>query len=310
MKNLRLTVGLLPFALASMVSQVQAGTSGAIFTTMADGTIVNANTQYASKCQVYLSGGPGATAPAHAAALAAGDYYFQVTDPNGQTLLSTDPVSNRRFHVSSDGVITAFTGTGGPAHPTSIDQANPGLGAVTIQLANTSCPTDFMDSPNSGGVYKAWVTPVASFIGDPTQVDNACGGGCYHGFSNSASKTDNFKVKQTIPTFCLSVAKQILDAVGNPSPGFDWPISITDTLGVTNNYTTNETDGTLTVCSLVAGTYTVSESLILNSQPYFVASLAVNGASLPPQPVYSFSWTAGQAAPSIVFQNMLTSIPQ
>ena len=64
-----------------------AGVSGAIFTTIVDGTIVNANTQYTSKCAVYLNGGPGANAPAGAAGLPDGDYFFQVTDPNGKTLL-------------------------------------------------------------------------------------------------------------------------------------------------------------------------------------------------------------------------------
>jgi hypothetical protein len=154
---------------------------GAIFATIADGTIVNANTQYTSKCAVYLDGGPGSNAPAGAAGLPSGDYFFQVTDPSGTTLLSTDVVNNRRFHVSTDGVITAYTGTGGPIHPIGIDQVHPELGAITISLANTSCPNDFLDTPNNGGVYKAWVTPVANFVGDPTVVDNACGNGCFHG---------------------------------------------------------------------------------------------------------------------------------
>jgi len=54
----------------SQFHQAQAaGVSGAIFTTNVDATIVNANTQYTSKCQVYLDGGPGANAPAGAAGL-------------------------------------------------------------------------------------------------------------------------------------------------------------------------------------------------------------------------------------------------
>src|SRR6266403_825104 len=173
--------------------------SGAIFTTIADGSIVNANVQYQSKCEVYLDGGPGPNAPVGAAGLPAGDYYFQVTDPSGKKLLSTDPVSNRRFTVSSAGIITAYTGSGGPPHPTGL---NPNDGAVTIQLANNTCPTDYLDTPNNGGVYKAWVTPVGDgtlagggFVGDPTLVDNPCGNGCFHGFIPARSKTDNFKVK-------------------------------------------------------------------------------------------------------------------
>ena len=79
--------------------QAGAPLPGAIFSTTADGSVVNANTQYENKCAVYLDGGPGPNAPAKAAGLTPGDYYFQVTDPDGKNLLSTDPVSNRRFHV-------------------------------------------------------------------------------------------------------------------------------------------------------------------------------------------------------------------
>jgi hypothetical protein len=285
----------------SQLMPVKAGPlSGAIFTTIADGTIVNANTQYTSKCDVYLDGGPGPNAPAKAAGLPAGDYFFQVTDPNGQTLLSTDVVNNRRFHVSTTGVITAYTGVGGPTHPTGIDQDHPELGAITISVANTSCPADYLDTPNNGGVYKVWVTPVSSFVGDPTRVDNTCGNGCYHGFAGSASKTDNFKVKPNIPTFCLSVAKQIVDSNGNISPGLSWPIALTDPSGAgSNNYFTNTTDGSLSICGLVAGNYTVSESL----NGYLVVGLIVNSTSLPAQSVYSFSWAAGMPAPTLVFQN-------
>ena len=42
------------------------GLSGAIFTTLSDGSSVNAN-QYSSSCSVYLDGGPGPHAPAKAA---------------------------------------------------------------------------------------------------------------------------------------------------------------------------------------------------------------------------------------------------
>ena len=42
--------------------------SGAIFTTVADGSEVNYN-HYAAKTDVYLDGGPGPGAPQHAAAL-------------------------------------------------------------------------------------------------------------------------------------------------------------------------------------------------------------------------------------------------
>jgi hypothetical protein len=292
------------FALLIVMSQsspVEAATPlpGAIFTTVADGTIVNANTQYVSKCAVYLNGGPGVNAPAKAAGLPLGDYFFQVTDPSGETLLSTDVVNNRRFHVSN-GVITAYTGT----HLIGIDQVHPELGAITISLANTSCPNDFLDTPNAGGVYKVWVTPVANFVGDPTLIDNLCGNGCSHGFASSTSKTDNFKVQPNTPTFCLSVEKQIVDSSGAYlSHGFGWPITVTDPVGVTNPYVTNETDGTLSVCSLVAGSYTVSESTMGS----MILGLIYNGTILPTQSSYSFSWKAGDPNPSLIFQNVLVT---
>jgi hypothetical protein len=272
---------------------------GAIFTTLVDGSIVNANTQYISKCAVYLDGGPGPNAPANAAGLRAGDYFFQVTDPSGQVLLSTDLVSNRRFRVSAAGVITAYTGTGGPPHLVGIDRDHPELGGITISLANTDCPNDFRDTPNQGGVYKVWVTPVESFVGDPTKVDNVCGNGCSHGFVSSTSKSDNFKVQATVPTFCLSVAKQIVDYSGGITPGLGWPILLTDPSGVTNNFFTNSRSGTLSICGLVAGSYTVVE----DPRNMEVIGLVLDGTPLPAQPLYSFTWTPGLPAPSVVFQN-------
>ena len=69
------------FLLTGILS-VAAAPRGAIFTTTVDGSAVNANL-YESKCSVYLDGGPGPNAPAGAAGLPDGEYYFQVTDPSG-----------------------------------------------------------------------------------------------------------------------------------------------------------------------------------------------------------------------------------
>jgi hypothetical protein len=271
------------------ISSLTAGLTGAIFTTVSNGSVVNAN-QYDSPCSVYLNGGPGPHAPATAAGLPDGNYYFQVTDPSGKTLLSTDPVSNRSFTVSG-GVITAYTGTGGPVHLTGIDQDEPG--AITIRLANLSCPADFAASPNNGGTYKVWVTPVASFIGDRTQVDNSCGTGCFHGFVPSATKTDNFKVDAKTPNFCLTVQK--IDANSTPVPA--WQFDLTDPLGTVNAYFTDST-GNLLICGLVPGAYTVSEDM-----GSAIIGLTVNNTILPPSTIYSFTWTAGQPAPVIIFRN-------
>lgn len=272
------------------------GLSGAIFTTVSNGSVVDAN-QYESTCSVYLDGGPGPHAPAHAASLPDGDYFFQVTDPSGKQLLSTDVVSNRRFRVTN-GVIVAYTGVGGPIHLTGIDQDHPELGAITIRLANLTCPTDFLATSNNGGAYKVWATPVGNFVGDPTLVDNTCGSGCFHGFVPSTSKTDNFKVQAGAATFCLTVNK--VDGSSAPVP--NWEFDLTDPLGTVNAFFT-DTTGQLQICGLVPGAYTVAEGIGSS-----VIGLSLNGVPLPPATVVSFTWAAGQPAPVIVFQNQVVII--
>jgi hypothetical protein len=276
-----------------------AAPSGAIFTTTADGSVVNEN-HFSSKCAVYLDGGPGPNAPADAAGLPDGDYYFQVTDPSGKNLLSTDIAANRKFRVEG-GVIVAYTGTGGPDHPTGIDQDHL---AITIQLANVECSTgvDFLNTPNNGGVYKVWATPVADFEGDPNEVDSECGGGCYHGFVPKKSKTDNFKVTGETPTFCLTVEKSMAPLDGPVVAWPEWPFLIEGVTTMTQGFT--DTDGILQVCSLSEGTYKVSEEPTVQ---YGFEYLTVNGQDFyewPQGPSYSFTWAPGDPEPVVVFHNV------
>jgi hypothetical protein len=185
---------------------------GAIFTTLHDGSAVNKNI-YQKKEDVYLDGGPGPNAPAGAAGLPEGDYYFQVTDPSGKDLLSTDHISCRMIHVNAAGVISfVYSGTNYEwsnkdkawlpiynfKHNEGIDLDHFEEGAITVQLM----PYD--DTPNPGGVYKVWITPVADYAGDPDFVptarkdavngENWQPANC-HGFIPCKSKTDNYKVK-------------------------------------------------------------------------------------------------------------------
>jgi hypothetical protein len=166
--------------------------SGAIFTTDSTGLEVNAN-QYAAKPDVYLNGGPGVNAPVGAAGLSPdGTWVFQVTDPSGKVLLSQDAAQCREVTVSG-GVITGVAGPCPHAIGLSLSP-----GEVTVQLCTPPDPGScFDDTPNNGGVYKVWMTPLAQYQCDVTVVDcgNTNGSNGYkHGFVPSDSKTDNFKV--------------------------------------------------------------------------------------------------------------------
>lgn len=160
-----------------------AGIRGAIFTTLADGSAVNHN-HYAAKADVYLDGGPSGGSPSGAAALDEGDYYFQVTDPSGKVLLSSDAIECRRIHVNDDGVIDAVVGA--CRHVTGIDQDQAALGAITVQLM------PYANTPNPGGVYKVWVTPVGAYVGGGYSA------GVSYGFVPAFSKTDVFKVDELV----------------------------------------------------------------------------------------------------------------
>jgi hypothetical protein len=156
-----------------------ASLSGAIFTTDVSGVPVNLNI-YQAKEDVYLNGGPGINAPADAAGLPAGTYSFQVTDPSGKTLLSTDAVTCRQFTVNASGVIQDVAPSGACAHSTGADGED---GGATVQLF------PYLDTPNNGGVYKVWVTPTSQL--------NCNAAGNKNCFVPRYSKTDNFKVRNT-----------------------------------------------------------------------------------------------------------------
>jgi len=202
--------------------------SGAIFTTVADGSEVNFN-HYPSKEAVYLDGGPGPGAPQTAAGLDDGVYVFQVTDPSGKTLLSTDAAKFRRFTVTN-GIIS---GVAPGNHVTGVDVDH---GATTVQLM------PYKDTPNNGGVYKVWVVREVDFgLGCAEfnltlaqgldKVDVGVKPANKHGFIPSHCKTDNFKVKATaiieIDTrFYDHATGQILDGL---------TVTWVDTLGGTND---------------------------------------------------------------------------
>jgi hypothetical protein len=172
-----------------------AGTAfaGALHTTVQDGSRVNANI-FGADTDVYINGGPQNL---NASGLPGGLYYFQVTDPSGKTLLSTDPAACRILSVAGGEVVGAAPGRplSCPAHSGVFNPAN---GSTTVQLA------PFSATPNSGNEYKVWIVPVGSAtVGSDGKTLS---------FKNSDASTDNFKVNPNVtptgscqPTSSLSV---------------------------------------------------------------------------------------------------------
>jgi hypothetical protein len=165
------------------------GPTGAIFTTVPDGSIVNENVRYRDKREVYLDGGPRGGSPQTAAGLDDGWYVFQITDPSGKYLLSMDPAMCRVIEVAGgiirrvvpanqlgiSGVTTDSYKVGNTTYPCHVDDnaphpTNPGVagasgrhdtnvdvdyganGAIVVQMM------PYGTTPNPGGVYKAWVS--------------------------------------------------------------------------------------------------------------------------------------------------------
>ena len=190
---------------------------GAIWTSLADGSTVNANI-YTNKNDVYLNGGPQNGGPG----LPEGIYVFQVTDPSGSTLLSSDNAGCRQATVGSNGRVSGVVTYGGCEHPTGTDTQS---GATTVRLM------PYNDTPNTGGEYKVWITPLAEF--------GNCGGslasvnqGQLFGFCGE-TKTDNFKV-QLPPNVAIAKTNNDTDSTVTVETTFNWIIGITVTNGPTS----------------------------------------------------------------------------
>jgi hypothetical protein len=162
--------------LTIVMGTLAAGFFGAIYTTTVDGTVVNQNL-YDAKSDVYINGGPQNT---NAQGLPAGTYYFQVTDPSGAHLLSTDAAVCRQVLVAGD----RLAGPTGPCPhaPASTNDANGSLGVQLIP---------FNDTPNAGGEYKVWLIRQATTTSVATD-------GIHINFLNSNAKTDNFKIRNVV----------------------------------------------------------------------------------------------------------------
>jgi hypothetical protein len=157
-------------------------------------------------------------------------------------------------------------------HNEGIDIDHSELGAITVQLF----PYD--DTPNPGGVYKVWMTPVEHFAGSTAAPVIGSKGkfnvngenwqpANVHGFIPSWSKTDNYKVKKrgkpfdppflTIFKFHDRNANGVLDTGEEGIPG--WSMDVTDTLNITSTVFTQADGFTNGILTAEAGVYTVVE---------------------------------------------------
>lgn len=173
--------------------------SGAIYTTDKTGTVVNQNL-YPTSTDVYLNGGPQNK---NAAGVPDGTYYFQVTDPSGKVLLSTDNASCRQLVVSGGRVTGASAASGSCEH--SNGTFNAANGATPVQLA------PFNQTPNAGDEFKAWLIAQASSTSisttDPKVIN----------FKHSDSKTDNFKTQVAVPVGSCQPSSSLSVLVSGPN---------------------------------------------------------------------------------------------
>ena len=142
-------------AVSAVASIASAQLSGAIYTSLGNGETVNQNT-YQAKEDVYLNGGPQNQ---NSAGLPDGEYFYQVTDPSGVDLLSTDDIRNRRLQVVGGVVFGSKADPVDPlTYPGHLDGSiNPANGSKPVQLM------PYLDTTNAGGEYKVWLTPVADY---------------------------------------------------------------------------------------------------------------------------------------------------
>jgi hypothetical protein len=264
-------------------SPASAALKGAIFTTDTDGN-VNVN-QYENKADVYLNGGP-TNDNCDAAALPDDTYVFQVTNPSGSVVLSSDTIDHREF--------TVVGGVAQTANDHLVDVVDPPCAGIRVQLA------PFDDTPNNGGVYKAWVTPKSAYIANGNT------------FKNSDSKTDNFHIKlpaQEEEKADLNVYK-FYDANANGEwdqdepPLFGWAMTAANGNGFNSTQLTQSPDGLTTWLGLdpADNPYSVTEGTAGGT--WHQSASIVNGAptATPTNPVTGLNLVVGDTT-EVIFGN-------
>lgn len=109
-------------------------------------------------------------------------------------------------------------------------------------------PNNWCDStPNPGGEYKAWITPIDKYSPDPNNPQCSSSSNISFGFCDSDSKTDNFKVKKANAAYVAICKFNDENANGTQDSGEPlipfWPIkadgvdTLTGPLGTINAQT-------------------------------------------------------------------------
>lgn len=217
--------------------------SGSILTFGAAG----AQQTFARRSDLFLGVGSASPPCQSFELLPDGTYSFQVTDPSGKTLLSTDPVSERSVTIKN-GVISSSNGTTHAIGPRTA------CGSLTVGLA------PFNDAGFRRAGYVVWLTPAGSFEGSPSSVDPICGQGCFHGFHPELSRAFFFRVEDKAscePSFCVSGVKfedrngnGVRDADERTLPGVE--IRVVNASGVIVSTLTGP-DGSFRICGLTDG---------------------------------------------------------
>jgi len=188
---------------AAMVPQKALALTGAVFTSNFDGTGIDLNI-YDSKDAVYLTGGP-CQGGSH---LADGDYYFEITSPNG-VLLSNDSIGDRFITVDGGFIVSTSSHVTHDVACTS----DPG---ITVKLM----PYD--DTPNPGGEYKLTVA-TASSVEECNGFDADSTDPIFEICNQADQKSDNYKVG---PNGDLRIVKEV-DG-GEVSGDFDFHVDCGD----------------------------------------------------------------------------------
>ena len=215
MNRVRYAITAIGLLLCSVSASAQV--SGAV-------TIVNESGSpqdvFNDKSDVFFTAGPTATPCAFTQFLPDGRYYFQVTDLSGATLLSSDPVNERLVTVRG-GVLFSYDGhthevemvESAPEEQSGDSEGSEEAEDATVRNACGGASVGlapFRDAGSLDASYLFWLTPIARFTGEPTQIDPVCGAGCFHGFRPESSLTTTFRVEDKRfceDAFCVSGTK-------------------------------------------------------------------------------------------------------